>query len=323
MRRFLTVLVFASCKDKTASPPQAPPTTTTKPADDDPAKLLGQDVTLSMRNTPRVDIPTSESKLTLTGVTLLPVASVGADGKLTHEAGVFHIEFQAAGTGAVRLETMCRVGTKNLVFTLGTTSEDLTDKGVRVSSAFRPDPYKVAPKVCELHFYYRTAKFALHEVQVATACYRNNAITEGRCPPDAFPPPAFPDGFTAAIEPQSLQFVESALQVRAVVTVGARLAEGMEYSAVARCEVDKKQIARGEDDLGFLDLASLPPGASVEGPLVVFLDHQPHEDARCELQLTSVPKSGKAAKRTIHATYCLADKTTTTIGACVPALGKR
>lgn len=234
-----------------------------------------------------IDITVKDAPLSIRGVELVPSP---------REPGVMELGYRIEAREralSVPARIMCRVGGYNVVYP---TSTEGKVPGPRLATLFRPDPFSEPVQACEV-------TFLLDDRPIATACYRNGQLGDGACPADTFPPPPAMTAFSVEITRASLELRHGTALVSGLFTLREPLAAGRRFATQIRCD-DTAGTASGEGELAFLPLEQIPAGASVYGPVAIFLDRTPEPTANCELHVVSRATSGSPTEQ-IHAKYCL------------------
>ena len=238
-----------------------------------------------------IDVTVEGAPISIRGVELAPTATLGV-----LELG-YRVEARAAGAKpTVPGRIMCRLADYNVVYPA---SSEGKQPGPRLTSQFRPDPFAEAPRTCEVVFW-------VDDRRVAAACYQDGELSDGACPTGSFPPPPAPTGGPTDgihLTRANLELRADAAVVTALYTLAEPLHASRRFAGKIKCE-DSRGTASGEGALTFLPLDRIPVGASVFGPLALFLDRTPEPTASCELALVSRSTTGAAAEE-IHAKYCL------------------
>jgi hypothetical protein len=263
---WLVVLVACSSeRDAPRDPPAAPPAGARQSID------------------PRV----SRAEVSIRGVELTPSA---------RSPGVLELGYRVEAKDAslhVPARIMCRVGGYNVVYP---TSDEGKRPGPRLATLFRPDPFAEPVEACEIAFF-------VNGTQVATACYRSRELADGACPAGTFPAPPRASEFSVELTRAILELRHGTALVSGLFTLAAPLEAGRQFATQIRCE-DDAGIASGEGELAFLPLASIPVGASVFGPVAMFLDRTPAASAMCDVRIVSRATAGAPTEQ-VHARYCL------------------
>lgn len=261
------LLVVAACSREHDAPGQAP-------------------VRVESRHSIDVTV-TAGTPLSIRGVELTP--SPREPGVLTLG---YRIDARDPGA-AVPARILCRVGGYNVVYP--TTDEDKLP-GRRLATLFRPDPFAEPVQACEVTFFRGDAA-------IASACYQAGVLADGACPKDTFTLPPHATKFSVELTRAALELRHGTAIVSGLFTVFEPLAAGRRFATQLRCE-DPAGTASGEGELAFLPLDRLPAGASMYGPVAIFLDRTPAETASCELRVISRATTGSPTEQ-IHAQYCL------------------
>jgi hypothetical protein len=190
---------------------------------------------------------------------------------------------------------MCRVGGYNVVYPA---SAEGKVPGPRLATLFRPDPFTDVASACEVTFFLRGSP-----QPIAAACYRDGELVDGPCPAGTFPPPRRQTTYSVELTQAALELRHGTALVSGLFTLIEPLAPDRRFAMQIRCE-DDDGVATGEGELAFLPLDRIPAGASVYGPVAIFLDRTPAPTANCELRVVSRATRGAPTER-IHARYCL------------------
>lgn len=234
-----------------------------------------------------IDVTVTGAPVSVRGVELTPAPN---------QPGVLTLGYRIESrdpSAAVPARILCRVGGYNVVYP--TTDEDKLP-GRRLATLFRPDPFAEPVEACEV-------TFLRNDVAIAAACYRGGVLADGACPQEAFPPPPRATQFSVELTRASLELRHGTALVSGLFTVFEPLAAGRRFATQLRCE-DPAGTASGEGELAFLPLDQLPAGASMYGPVAIFLDRTPAPTAACELRVISRATVGPPTEQ-IHAHYCL------------------
>jgi hypothetical protein len=234
-----------------------------------------------------IDLRVEGAPVSIRGVELVPSS---------RERGVVELGYRAeakAPSLQVPAQIMCRVGGFNIVYPA---SGDGKVSGPRLATLFRPDPFSEPVEACEVAFF-------VDRTQIATACFRDGALADGACPPGTFPPPPLRTTFAVELTRPALELRHGTALVSGLFTLARPLDEGRRFATQIRCQ-DDAGVATGEGELAFLPLDSIPVGASVYGPVAMFLDRTPSLDATCELRVVSRALAGLPTEQ-VHARYCL------------------
>jgi hypothetical protein len=254
----------------------------------------GEHDTPRERSVPR---PAGDSRRSIdVRVTGAPISIRGVEIAHAASPGVLELGYRVEAKDhklSVPARVMCLVGGYNVVYPAGSEGKL---PGPRLVTLFRPDPFSEPVTACE-------AVFFVGEQQVATACYRNGELVDGACPAGTFPPPRRLTSFGVEVTRAVLELRRGTALVSGLFTLAEPLAEGRRFAAQIRCE-DAAGVATGEGEFAFLPLESIPVGASVYGPVAIFLDRTPEPSAACELRIVSRALSGAPTEQ-IHARYCL------------------
>lgn len=233
-----------------------------------------------------IDLPAAGEHVAIRGVELVPGAA----------PGVLELGYRIETTDPalqVPAQIMCRVGGYNVVYPSG---GDGKHAGPRLASLFRPDPFAEPVEGCEVTFY-------AHDRPIAAACYRGGELAAGACPAGTFPRPRLQTDFAVDLSRAALELRHGAALVSGLFTLAQPLGEGRRFATQIRCE-DQAGVASGEGELAFTPLEKIPVGASVYGPVAMFLDRTPQPTATCDLRVVSRATSGAPTEQ-IHARYCL------------------
>ncbi len=232
-------------------------------------------------------------------VTGAPVAIRGVELTAQPESpGAFVLGYrvEAADTKLqVPARIMCRVGRYNVVYPASTEGKT---PGPRLATLFRPDPFTDVARACEATFFLRG-----EDQTIAAACYRDGELADGGCPPGTFPAPPHLTASSVEIARASLELRHGTALVSGLFTLFEPLAPGRRFATQIRCQ-DEAGVATGEGELAFLPLDRIPVGASVYGPVAIFLDRTPAPTATCDLRVVSRATAGAPTEQ-IHARYCL------------------
>jgi hypothetical protein len=241
------------------------------------------------RATPRrsIDLRVSGAPISIRGVELVPSPRMAG----SFELG-YRVEARDPGV-QVPARIMCRVGDYNIVYPA---SGEGKVPGPRLAALFRPDPFSDVARACEVAFF-------VGDEQIATACYQDGELVDGACPAGTFPPPPRVTTYSVEIARAALELRHGTALVSGLFTLLEPLAEGRRFATQICCE-DSTGSSTGEGELAFLPLDRIPAGASVYGPVAIFLDRTPEPSATCELRVVSRPLDGAPTEQ-IHARYCL------------------
>ncbi len=234
-----------------------------------------------------IDVTVTDVPLSIRGVELSPVP---------RSPGVLELGYRVESRDSsvqVPARIMCHVAGYNVVYPSGSEGKVT---GRRLAALYRPDPFSEAASVCEVSFF-------LGARTIASACYRDGELRDGACPAEAFPAPQRTTTLSVELTRGSLELRHGTALVSGLFTRVEPLAPGRRFAAQIRCE-DADGVASGEGDLAFLPLDQIPVGASVYGPVAIFLDRTPHASASCELRIVSRPVEGSPVEQ-IHARYCM------------------
>jgi len=236
-----------------------------------------------------IDLSVKDAPLSIRGVELTP---------WTRSPGVLELGYRVEAqdrTLQVPARIMCRVGGYNVVYPPG--GEGKTS-GPRLAALYRPDPFTEQPNACEIDFF-------LGERQIAAACYRDATLVDGACASGTFVPPSRAAGIAFSVELTRalLELRRGTALVSGLFTKFEPLAPNRRYATQIRCE-DSVGSATGEGELAFLPLDSIPTGASVYGPVAMFLDRTAEPTATCELRIVSRAVDGAPSEQ-IHGRYCM------------------
>jgi hypothetical protein len=234
-----------------------------------------------------IDVTVKDAPLSIRGVEL--AASPRSPGVL--ELG-YRIESRDK-TVQVPARIMCRVSGYNIVYP---SSNEGKVAGPRLAALYRPDPFSEPADACEV-------VFSLHDRPIAAACYREGELADGACPAGTFPPPPRATTFSVEIVRASLELRQGTALVSGLFTLVEPLDSGRRFATQIRCE-DAAGVASGEGELAFLPLDRIPVGASVYGPVAIFLDRTPDANATCELRVVSRAIEVSPTEH-VHARYCL------------------
>lgn len=236
-----------------------------------------------------IDLRVSDAPLSIRGVELAPSG---------HSSSALELGYRVEAqdrTLQVPARIMCHVGGYNVVYPSG---GEAKPSGPRLAALYRPDPFTERPQVCEVDFF-------LGERQIAAACYRDGTLGDGECARGTFPAPSRAAGFAFSVEltRASLELRSGTALVSGLFTKFEPLAPNRRYATQIRCE-DSAGSATGEGELAFLPLDSIPAGASVYGPVAMFLDRTTEPTATCELRIVSRAVDGAPTEQ-IHGRYCM------------------
>lgn len=234
-----------------------------------------------------IDVTVKDAPLSIRGVELTP--SPRSPGVL--ELG-YRVESRDASV-RVPARIMCRVSGYNVIYPSGSEGKVA---GPRLAALYRPDPFNEPADACEV-------TFLLHDQPIAAACYRDGELVDGACPAGTFPPPPRATSFSVEIARAALELRHGTALVSGLFTLAEPLAAGRRFATQIRCE-DDAGVATGEGELAFLPLDRIPVGASVYGPVAIFLDRTPEPSATCELRIVSRAIEASPTEQ-IHARYCL------------------
>lgn len=233
-----------------------------------------------------IDLGVEGAALSIRGVELAPALAPGV-----MELG-YRVEAKDH-TLHVPARIMCRVGGYNVVYPASTEGKR---PGPRLAALFRPDPFSEAVEACEVVFF-------ANDRQIAAACYRDHELVAGACPPGTFPPPRTTTDLSVELARAALELRHGTALVSGLFTLVQPLGEGQRFAMQIRCE-DDAGTASGEGELAFLPLETIPVGASMYGPVAIFLDRTPQPTAMCELRVVSRAITGSPTEQ-VHARYCL------------------
>jgi hypothetical protein len=234
-----------------------------------------------------IDVTVTGAPLSIRGVELTPSART----KGAFELG-YRIEARDRSL-LVPAQIMCRVGGYNLVYPSATEGKIV---GPRLAALYRPDPFNEQANACEV-------EFLLADRRIAAACYRDGALVDGACSAGTFTPPARQTAFSVELAHASLELRHGTALVSGLFTLAEPLGPNRKFAAQIRCE-DAAGVASGEGELAFLPLDRLPAGASMYGPVAIFLDRSAELSATCELRLVSRATDAAPTER-VHARYCM------------------
>ncbi|HLU66811.1 MAG TPA: hypothetical protein VKZ63_11070 [Kofleriaceae bacterium] len=258
-------------------------------------------------------------------VTIRPVAfQEGRRDPPSHEVGVFVVGYRVhppAGRPRIAsapVRIACRIGDLLLARAVSRSDGSLATSGVRrsddeplqLSALYRPDPYEIAPELCEITFLYDDGE---QVTTAAVACFRGKELVDGACPAEELKVPARGEDIVT-VERGELAASAKHFNFRGVFTLNQALPPGR-VIARAGCAAGNFTY-RGEEEASFLPLSSLPVGTSIEAPVPVGLESPLPGPTRCELALVARPDKGEEVAL---ATACL-EGTTVTRGACDPPL---
>ncbi len=234
-----------------------------------------------------VDLRVTDAPLSIRGVELTPSSRL---------PGVFELGYRVEARDAslqVPARIMCRVGGYNIVYPSGGEGKL---PGPRLAALYKPDPFTERASACQIDFF-------LAEKPIAAACYRDGSLSDGTCPAGTFAPPPRQTGFSIELARASLELRHGTALVSGLFTLAEPLAPGRKLATQIRCE-DPAGTATGEGALAFLPLDQLPVGASMYGPIAIFLDRTPDPTATCDFRIVSRATTGAPTER-LHARYCL------------------
>jgi hypothetical protein len=245
-----------------------------------------------------IDVSVDRAGVAIRGVEVTP-------GK---REGELEVGYRVDATAGVRVpaRVMCRVAERNVVY-----PDDATGKvaGPRLTSVFRPDPFRDPVRTCEIVFSVRNAEDGVDR-PIARACWDGGELRDGACPATAFAPPPVTASGSVALERASLELHDATAVVTALYTLVEPLPAGRQFAAAIACK-DAAGTTSGEGALAFVPLDTIPVGASIYGPLTVVLERTPwtpSPDASCDVRLVSRATSrvvdGGAPEQT-HARYCI------------------
>lgn len=241
--------------------------------------------------------PRSDSRRSIdVQVTGAPISIRGVEIVRSSAPGVLELGYRVEAKDrnvSVPARVMCRVAGYNVVYPA---SEEGKVPGPRLATLFRPDPFAEDVGACQ-------AEFFVDERRVAAACYVNDELVDGECPPGTFPPPPRTTELSVELTRAMLELRHGTALVSGLFTLVEPLAEGRRFATQIRCE-DAAGVATGEGELAFLPLHRVPVGASMYGPVAIFLDRTPERDAVCDLRVVSRATRGAPTEQ-IHARYCL------------------
>jgi hypothetical protein len=272
------LVVLVACSPKSAPPSTgsaaASPPSPAKPALPRP----------TMKSAPPIDLSGAPIKK----LEIMPVVSVDRAGSADAAKGVFdvnwvsHEKYEAA--------VVCRIESYNLAY-FGAVDNNESLGPDEHEVMYRPDPFVVDPKTCEVRF--RAA-----DKLVARACYQSGKLTEGTCPDGTFPPPKLPAGIAIDVQGASVHIDGTTAQVKAMFTVGAALTEPASFALI--CDGVASAPDKGE---GFVPLSKLDAGETLYtwqliAPMTKELPGPPKQ---CQLTITGKHTLGKA---------CIADGST-------------
>jgi hypothetical protein len=251
------------------------------------ARGLAEPVPPPTENRHSIDVTVTGAPLSIRGVELAPSARA---------PGVFELGYRIEATDTslqVPARIMCRVGGYNLVYPSGGEGKVA---GPRLAALYRPDPFSERASACQIDFLLGTHR-------IGAACWRAGTLVDGPCSGDAFPPPQRQGAFSVELAHAALELRHGTALVSGLFTLAEPLAQGRKLATQIRCE-DGAGAATGEGDLAFLPLEQIPVGASMYGPVAIFLDRTPTPDATCELRIISRTVDGAPTEHQ-HAQYCL------------------
>ncbi len=215
----------------------------------------------------------------------------------------------AASSARVPARITCRVGERNVVYPASAAGKVA---GPRLSSVFRPDPFVEVPRACEIEFRFRTTEQDPIEQTIGRACWQpgegdrrgeTGSVRNGACDAALFPPPPLYADGSVVIERAALELRDKTAIVTGLYTVRERLAADRRFGSEIVCE-DRQGTTSGEGDLAFVPLDTLAAHASIFGPLTMYLDRTPSNDARCVLRIVSRANNDAGHEQT-HARYCI------------------
>ena len=233
-----------------------------------------------------IDVTVTGAPLSIRGVELAPARA----------GGVFELGYRIEArdkTLQVPAQIMCRVGGYNVVYPSGDEGKVV---GPRLAALYRPDPFKEQAKACEV-------EFLLGDRQIAAACYRDGELVDGACSAETFAPPARKTTFSVELAHASLELRHGTALVSGLFTLAEALAPNRKFAAQIHCE-DATGVASGEGDLAFLPLDRLRAGASMYGPVAIFLDRAAEPTAACDVRIVSRATDGMPTEQ-VHARYCM------------------
>lgn len=225
--------------------------------------------------------------------------------------GELEVGYRVDASSSVRVpaRVMCRVGGRNVVY-----PDTATGKiaGPRLTSMFRPEPFREPVRTCEIVFSLVDAEHG-SERMIARACWEADVLRDGSCAAAMFAPPVFNAGAgsgtasgSVALERASLELHDSTAVVTALYTLVEALPAGRRFAAAIACK-DAAGVTSGEGALAFVPLHTIPVGASIYGPLTVVLERTPAADASCDVRLVSRATTMGAPEQT-HARYCITSR---------------
>jgi len=241
-----------------------------------------------MKSSKPIDLPDAG----ITGVQLIPVVAMD-QGSAHAEKGVFDVRWHEPkrhDSGVV-----CRIESYNLAY-FGQPDLDESAAPDEHEVLYRPDPFVLDPKVCEVRFV-----DAKRQV-VARACYQDGTMTEGACPAGTFPPPKLPDRMAIDVQGASVHREGgdgSGLGVKALFTIGQPPAQ--EVSFAIRCDGVTSEPDPGE---GFVPLSRLAAGETLYTWQLVFTMNKrlTGDPKQCELRVFTKTKT--------LGTFCIAEGST-------------
>src|SRR5690606_28502445 len=149
------------------------------------------------------DVPEAAgAPISIDQVTIRPVAfQEGRRDPPSHEVGVFVVGYRVhppAGRPRIAsapVRIACRIGDLLLARAVSRSDGSLATSGVRrsddeplqLSALYRPDPYEIAPELCEITFLYDDGE---QVTTAAVACFRGKELVDGACPAEELKVPA-------------------------------------------------------------------------------------------------------------------------------------
>jgi hypothetical protein len=234
-----------------------------------------------------IDVSVDGAPLSIRGVELTPSARTPGGFELGYRIEARDRSLQ------VPAQITCRVGGYNVAYP---SSDEGKVVGPRLAALYRPDPFSEQAHACEV-------EFRLGGRAIAAACYRDGVLADGKCSAGTFAPPPRQTTFSVELGHASLELRHGTALVSGLFTLAEALAPDRKFAAQIRCE-DPTGVASGEGEFAFLPLDRLPAGASMYGPVAIFLDRTAEPSANCELRIVSRATTGAPTEQ-LHARYCM------------------
>ena len=280
MRRLLLV-ALAACSSKTSAPPPAKGSSAQPPAPVKPALPRP-----TMKASQPIDLPDAG----ITKLRVVPIVAMDTKGSASVEKGVFDVDWTSDKHYDAGIT--CRLEVYNLAY-FGMQDLDEDAKPNEHEALYRPDPFALDPRVCEVRFVDK-GKVA------ARACYADGVMTPGTCPAGTFNTPLMPDKMSIDVQGASLALTNSGdLVVKAMFIAGKPLADKKTALALT-CDGVASENDPGE---GLVPLSRLEAGETLyTRDLAFFMKKKLTAlPKQCELTITNKTKLG---------TFCIADGST-------------